>query len=88
MSTMLTGAAVMDAALLLIAANMPCPQPQTIEHLRAIQIMKLKNILIVQNKVDIIYKEENAAQINYDQIKVFVTDFLTYCPPIIPCSAQ
>jgi translation initiation factor 2 subunit 3 len=25
MSTMLTGAAVMDSALLIVAANMPCP---------------------------------------------------------------
>lgn len=25
MSTMLTGAAVMDAAILLVAGNMPCP---------------------------------------------------------------
>ena len=29
MATMLTGAAVMDAALLLISAEMDCPQPQT-----------------------------------------------------------
>lgn len=36
MSTMLTGAAVMDAALLLVAGNMKCPQPQTYEHLRAV----------------------------------------------------
>ncbi len=28
MATMLTGAAVMDAALLLVAANESCPQPQ------------------------------------------------------------
>ncbi|KAI9615789.1 hypothetical protein KEM48_005460 [Puccinia striiformis f. sp. tritici PST-130] len=32
MATMLSGAAVMDAALLLIAGNEPCPQPQTSEH--------------------------------------------------------
>lgn len=36
MSTMLTGAAIMDAALLLIAANQTCPQPQTSEHLAAV----------------------------------------------------
>src|SRR3569833_2573013 len=41
MSTMLSGAAVMDAALLLIAGNETCPQPQTSEHLAAIEIMKL-----------------------------------------------
>ena len=48
MATMLNGAAVMDAALLLIAGNESCPQPQTSEHLAAIEIMKLKHILILQ----------------------------------------
>ena len=32
----------MDAALLLIAGNESCPQPQTSEHLAAIEIMKLE----------------------------------------------
>ena len=53
MATMLNGAAVMDAALLLIAGNEPCPQPQTSEHLAAVEIMKLKNIIILQNKIGI-----------------------------------
>jgi len=48
---MLTGSAVMDAALLLIAANEPCPQPQTKEHLAAVEVMKLSKVLILQNKV-------------------------------------
>lgn len=48
MATMLNGAAVMDAALLLVAANEPCPQPQTSEHLAAIEIMQLKHILVLQ----------------------------------------
>lgn len=48
MATMLNGAAVMDAALLLVAANETCPQPQTSEHLAAIEIMKLKNIIVLQ----------------------------------------
>lgn len=51
MATMLNGAAVMDGALLLIAANESCPQPQTSEHLAAVEIMRLANIIIVQNKV-------------------------------------
>jgi len=51
MATMLNGAAVMDAALLLIAGNEPCPQPQTSEHLAAVEIMKLNNIIILQNKI-------------------------------------
>jgi len=54
MATMLNGAAVMDAVLLLIAGNETCPQPQTSEHLAAIEIMKLKNIIILQNKIDLV----------------------------------
>lgn len=48
MATMLNGAAVMDAALLLVAGNETCPQPQTSEHLAAIEIMKLQHIIILQ----------------------------------------
>lgn len=48
MATMLNGAAVMDGALLLIAANEPCPQPQTSEHLAAVEIMRLQHIIILQ----------------------------------------
>jgi translation initiation factor 2 subunit 3 len=61
MATMLNGAAVMDAALLLIAANEMCLQPQTSEHLAAVEIMKLKHIIILQNKVDLI-KEAQALE--------------------------
>lgn len=42
---------VMDAALLLVAGNETCPQPQTSEHLAAVEIMRLQNIIILQNKV-------------------------------------
>ena len=59
MATMLNGAAVMDAAVLLIAANETCPQPQTSEHLAAMEIMKLEHLIILQNKVDLI-KEAQA----------------------------
>ncbi|KAF3836412.1 hypothetical protein F7725_028970 [Dissostichus mawsoni] len=66
MATMLNGAAVMDAALLLIAGNESCPQPQTSEHLAAIEIMKLKHILILQNKIDLV--KESQAKEQYEQI--------------------
>lgn len=51
----------MDAALLLIAGNESCPQPQTSEHLAAVEIMKLQHIIILQNKVDLI-KEAQAVE--------------------------
>ncbi|KAK4879181.1 hypothetical protein RN001_007327 [Aquatica leii] len=70
MATMLNGAAVMDAALLLIAGNESCPQPQTSEHLAAIEIMKLKNILILQNKIDLV--KEGQAKEQHEQIAKFV----------------
>ena len=70
MATMLNGAAVMDAAILLVAGNESCPQPQTSEHLAAVEIMKLKNIIIVQNKVDLV-KETDAAQ-QCEEIRTFV----------------
>eukprot|EP01101_Sappina_pedata_P004357 TRINITY_DN182_c0_g2_i1.p1 TRINITY_DN182_c0_g2~~TRINITY_DN182_c0_g2_i1.p1 ORF type:complete len:462 (-),score=230.01 TRINITY_DN182_c0_g2_i1:177-1562(-) len=86
MATMLNGAAVMDAALLLIAGNESCPQPQTSEHLAAIEIMKLKNIIILQNKIDLV-KEENAA-VQYKQILKFVQGTVADGAPIVPISAQ
>jgi len=86
MATMLNGAAVMDAALLLVAANESCPQPQTSEHLAAIEIMKLEHIIILQNKVDLI--KESAAQEHYQSILQFVKGTIADSAPIVPISAQ
>jgi translation initiation factor 2 subunit 3 len=83
---MLNGAAVMDAALLLIAGNETCPQPQTAEHLAAVEIMKLQNIIILQNKIDLV--KEQAALQQYDDIKAFIEGTVAEKSPIIPISAQ
>jgi translation initiation factor 2 subunit 3 len=83
---MLNGAAVMDAALLLVAGNESCPQPQTSEHLAAIEIMKLKHIIILQNKIDLI--KEAAAEAHYQSILKFVQGTVADGAPIIPISAQ
>lgn len=76
----------MDAALLLVAGNEPCPQPQTSEHLAAVEIMQLKNLLILQNKIDLI--NESQAKDQQDQIKNFVESTVADSAPIIPISAQ
>ncbi|KAJ5787164.1 Translation elongation factor EF1A/initiation factor IF2gamma C-terminal [Penicillium paradoxum] len=86
MSTMLSGAAVMDAALLLIAGNETCPQPQTSEHLAAIEIMKLNNIIILQNKVDLM-RSDNALE-HYQSILKFIRGTVADGSPVIPISAQ
>lgn len=83
---MLSGAAVMDAALLLVAGNEPCPQPQTSEHLAAIEIMQLHNILILQNKVDLVTRQD--AMDNRKEIQTFITGTIAEGAPILPVSAQ
>jgi len=86
MATMLNGAAVMDAALLLIAGNEPCPQPQTSEHLAAVEIMKLNRIIILQNKIDLV--KEAAALQQFEDIRAFVRGTVADNSPIVPISAQ
>ncbi len=86
MATMLSGAAIVDGALLLVAANEKCPQPQTKEHLMALQISGIKNIIIVQNKIDLVSEEE--ALKNYQQIKEFLKGTEYKDAPIIPISAR
>lgn len=86
MATMLNGAAVMDGALLLIAANEPCPQPQTSEHLAAVEIMQLRHIIILQNKVDLV--TESAALNQAEAIARFVQGTIAEPAPVVPVSAQ
>jgi len=86
MATMLSGATIMDGALLLIAATEECPQPQTREHLMALQIVGIKNIVIAQNKIDLV--DEKTAMNNYNQIKKFIKGTDYEKSPIVPISAQ
>ncbi|MFQ5532032.1 MAG: GTP-binding protein, partial [Candidatus Nanoarchaeia archaeon] len=85
MATMLSGAAIIDAAILVIAANEGI-KPQTREHFMAIQAKKIKNIIIVQNKIDLVSKEQ--ALKNYKEIKEFVKGSHCQECQIIPVSAQ
>jgi translation initiation factor 2 subunit 3 len=86
MATMLAGTTVMDGAILLVAANETCPQPQTREHLMALQIAGIKNIVIAQNKIDLLDNEKLIK--NYNQIKEFLKGTMYENAPIIPISAQ
>jgi translation initiation factor 2 subunit 3 len=86
MANVLSGAAIMDGAILMVSADEECPQPQTHEHLAALEIAGIENIIIVQNKIDLVEKEE--AEENYRQIKDFVEGTIAEDAPIIPISAQ
>lgn len=85
MATMLSGAAMLDAALLVIAANEGI-KPQTREHLIALKAKNVKNILIIQNKIDLVTREQALA--SYKEIKEFVKGTIAENAPIIPVSAQ
>lgn len=86
MANMLSGSALIDGAMLVIAANEKVPQPQTKEHLLALQTLGIKQIILVQNKVDLISYEE--AMENYSDIVKFVKGTNAAKAPIIPISAQ
>jgi len=85
MATMLSGATLMDGAILVIAANEPCPQPQTKEHFVALDITGVRNLVVVQNKVDVVTPEQ--ARKNYEEIREFLKGTWAEDAPIIPVSA-
>ncbi|CCQ35758.1 translation initiation factor aIF-2 gamma subunit [Natronomonas moolapensis 8.8.11] len=86
MATMLSGAAIMDGAVLVVAANEPVPRAQTEEHLMALDIIGIENIVIAQNKIDLVDREQ--AVENHEQIRSFVEGTVAESAPIVPISAQ
>ncbi len=86
MAVMISGASIMDGALLLVAATEKCPQPQTREHLAALEIAGIENIVIVQNKIDIVSKER--AMESFREIQDFTSGTIAEGAPIIPVSAH
>ena len=86
MANMLSGSALMDGAMLVVAANEKVPKPQTKEHLLALQTLGINQIVVVQNKVDLIpYKDAVA---NHADILKFVKGTNAAKSPVIPISAQ
>jgi translation initiation factor 2 subunit 3 len=86
MATAIAASSVIDGAILVIAANEQCPQPQTLEHIMILDILGVKNIVIVQNKVDLVDKAK--AKQNYEQIKSFVKGTIAEKAPIVPFVAN
>ena len=86
MTTMLSGAALMNGAVLVIAANEPCPQPRTIEHLMALKFAGVEKVVVAQNKIDLITKEQ--ALENYKAIRNFLDIYGYKEAPIIPTAAN
>ena len=85
MATMLSGASIMDGAVLVVSASEPVPQAQTEEHLMALDIIGIDNIVVAQNKIDLVDAEQ--ARENYRQIQEFVEGTVAEGAPIVPVSA-
>jgi len=85
LSTMIAGVGFVDGALMIIDASMPCPQPQTEEHFLAATIMGLREMIVIQNKIDLVPKEK--AIENYRQIRKFLAGTWAENAPVVPVSA-
>jgi len=86
MTTVISATSILDGVLFLIAANEPCPQPQTTEHLLVLNATGIKNIIVVQTKIDLVTREK--ALESYKQIKAFLKGTTAENAPVIPVSAN
>lgn len=86
MSNMISGAAVMNACILVIASNEKIPQPQTYEHFEAVKNVDIDKFIILQNKMDLIEESENPKVVK--DIQKFLKDSVAENAPIIPSSIQ
>jgi len=87
MSLVLTASSLMDGAILVIAANEKCPQPQTEEHLKALEIADINNVVVAQTKIDLVRDKQKLLD-HYNQIRKFLENTKIKDAPIIPISAQ
>jgi len=86
MAIVIASVNIIDGALLIIAANEKCPQPQTKEHTIVLEALDITNVVVVQNKIDLVSPEK--AKENYNQIKDFLKETKFANAPIIPISAN
>ncbi len=86
MATAIAGSSIIDAIIFVIAATEPCPMPQTKEHLMLINILGVKNVLVVQTKIDVVGKAKSME--HYNQIKAFLKGSVAEHAPIIPVMAN
>ena len=86
-STMLNGTSIMDTSILVEACNNPeIPAPQTKEHLIALKILKLPNIIVCMNKIDLM--EQNKASQILEKFRDDLCDTSVEQSNILPLSAN
>jgi len=85
MATMLSGASIMDGAILVVATNERVPMPQTREHLAAMDIIGMEKVIVCQNKIELVTEKEAIA--NFKDLKKFISTTSAKKSPVIPISA-
>jgi translation initiation factor 2 subunit 3 len=85
MTTMLGGSSLMDAALLVVAAN-DGPQAQTAEHLMVMDITKMKHIAVLHNKTELIAPDK--IQGSVASLREYIQGTVAKNAPIFPVSAN
>lgn len=87
LSTMISGAHLMDLTLIVVAASEICPQVQTREHVDIVQIIgKIDDHVVVQNKLDLM--DQDSAIQHKKQIDDFLESSQMTGTHIVPFSAQ
>ncbi|HIQ28947.1 MAG TPA: translation initiation factor IF-2 subunit gamma [Candidatus Caldiarchaeum subterraneum] len=86
MITMLSGAALFDGAVFVLDARQRFPQPQDSEHLQAAAILGIRNIVFVQNKIDLV--DRRRALENYEEVVRYVKSLGYEDPVVVPVSSQ
>jgi translation initiation factor 2 subunit 3 len=76
----------MDGALLILSATESCPQAQDREHLAAAEIVGIDKLVVIQNKIDVVERQQSLE--NFREIQDFVKGTVAEGAPIIPVSAQ
>ena len=84
--TMVRGSATVDGAIILTCPKDFKSQVQTLQHLAILEILNVRNVFIIQNKCDLVTKDECLT--NYGLIREEFKGTVAETCPIIPCCAQ
>src|SRR5260370_41055351 len=69
-----------------VSGNVKCPKAQDREHMLAAQMVGLRKMVVVQNKIDV--GDRARAKTNYQEIREFTKNTVAEAAPVIPVSAQ
>ena len=83
---MIKGSSIIDGAIVVTDVRKEALQVQTLEHLAILEILGVRNIIVVQNKIDLVNSE--VCLKHYDMLKKELQGTVAEGAPIIPISAQ